>query len=96
MRKVVQVLAVMLILVNVARVGEVAAEEKAEPGSGAPPGPGGTEEQEEAEEEPVLPDESENESQAEAVALDQLELHLLKQKLQMLEQRAQALSDSVI
>lgn len=95
MRKVVQVLTVIFILVNVVRVDEAVVEEKVEAGSGVPAG-SAVDEAEEAEEELALPDEAETESQGDAVALDQLELHLLSQKLKMLEQRAQLLRDSVM
>lgn len=96
MQKVVRVLTVILILVNVAMVDQAVAEEKAEAASAGTPGAGGAEELEEAEDEAVLPDEAETESQADAVALDQLELQLLNQKLKILERRAQVLRDSVM
>ena len=92
----VRILTLILILVNVATEALVEAREKAEPAAATDAGSGSLDELEEADDELVLPDEAELDDQVDAVALDQLELHLLNQKLKMLEQRAQVLRDSVM
>ena len=96
MAKMVRILTLILILVNVATEALVEAREKAEPAAATDAGSGSLDELEEADDELVLPDEAELDDQVDAVALDQLELHLLNQKLKMLEQRAQVLRDSVM